>query len=155
MVLCIWVNTNAGKMCSGDTRAINEPRACTGSEGRPLPSCWERGCLNEPKLWQPGSGSLTWGPQMKRGSTDGAVEQKKSSSDVAVSGSLLLLLRLKEHVRSFVYGEQFRLSCHWYLAFFFLRWIKSVKCRITTAVILSHDWANILLGGAFVCCRQT
>lgn len=38
-VLSIWVNTNAGKMCSGDTRSINDPRASTGSEGRPLPSC--------------------------------------------------------------------------------------------------------------------
>lgn len=119
MVLCVWVNTNAGKMCSGVTRGINDPRACTRSEGRPLPSCWERGCFNEPKLWQPGSGNLTWGPQMKRSSTDGAVEQWKSSFDVAVSSSLLLLLGLKERLRSFVYGEQLRLSCHWYLAFIF------------------------------------
>lgn len=38
MLLCVWVNTNAGKMCSRDTRGINDPHASTGSEGRPLPS---------------------------------------------------------------------------------------------------------------------
>lgn len=75
-------------MCSVDTRRINDRRALAGSEGRPLPSCWERGRFNEPQPWQPGSGNLTWGPQMKHGATDGAVEEWKGSFDVAVSGRI-------------------------------------------------------------------
>lgn len=38
MLLCVWVHTNAGKMCSGDTRGINDLHASRGSEGHPLAS---------------------------------------------------------------------------------------------------------------------
>lgn len=34
-----WAHANVGKMCSGDTGAVNDPRALAGSEGRPLPPC--------------------------------------------------------------------------------------------------------------------
>lgn len=96
-------------------------------------------------------------PEAPRWSEVLQTEQWKSLFDVAVSGTLLRFLGLKEHLRFFFffYGKQLRLFLSLtFIDIFFSRRLKSVQCQITTAVILTHDWAHIFLGGAFVWCRQ-